>query len=258
MSPSKILLLSSASFISGIALASFFEVSGRYLPALLILGFCLAASFGPRSSALPVIVVLLFAGLGSLWLPLFNVRKTGELSHFRGLVIEQPDIRERSARFVLSGGVLLVTERHAGYRYGDILDVRGRIVPPEPFNGFDYPGFLAKEGIYLVAYYPEVEIVGHKRMFWSGLISLREKAIANLRSFLPEPHASIAAAMLIGEQRGITSKWQEKLNTTGIGHAVSVSGLHVTVAAAIATALFAGLGKRRAAFFVIASIFFLS
>ncbi len=254
MSPSRVLSLSSTSFVAGIAFASFYGSAGKYLPALLILGFSLAVSFGPRI-VLPAILVSSFVGLGSLWFLLSDVRVTEEFSHFRGTVIEQPDLREESARFVLSGGLLLVTERHAGYRYGDILDVKGRIVPPEPFDGFDYPGYLAKDGIRLVAYHPEVETVGHKRTIWSIPIALKERAVANLRSSLPEPHSSIAAAILLGEKRGISSGWQVKLSAAGIRHVTAVSGLHVTVAAAIATALFAGLGRRRSALFVIVIIF---
>ncbi len=254
MSPSRTLSLSSASFVAGIAFSSFYGSAGRYLPALIILALCLAISFDLRI-VLPAILILSFVSLGSLWLSLSDIRGSDELSHFRGTVVEQPDIRDGSARFVLSGGVLLVTERHAGHRYGDILEIKGRIVPPEPFDGFDYPGYLAKDGIRLVAYHPEVEKVGHERTIWSLPISLKEKAVANLRSSLPEPHSSIAAAMLLGEKRGISSKWQEKLSAVGIRHVTAVSGLHVTVAAAIATILFAGLGGRRKTFFVIGTIF---
>lgn len=254
MSPSRVLALSSASFVAGVTLASFYGSAGRYLPAFLILALSLAISFGPKP-VLPAILILSFAGIGSLWFSLSDVRGSEELSHFRGTVIEQPDLRETSARFVLSGGLLLVTERHAGYRYGDILEVKGRIVSPDPFDGFDYPGYLAKDGIRLVAYNPEVEMVGRNRTVRSISMELKERAVANLRSSLPEPHSSIAAAMFLGEKRGVSSKWQEKLSAAGIRHVTAVSGLHVTVAAAIAMTLFAGLGKRRSALLVIVAIF---
>ena len=255
MLSSKILFLSSVSFIAGIFLAGVHQSTGRYLPVLFILGFCLAISLNPVRTVLPVVLILIFVGLGSFWFSVFNTRESVELSSFRGTVIEQPEIREKSAHFVLSGGLLLVTERHAGYQYGDVLEIRGEITSPEPFNGFDYPGYLARRGIHLVTYRPEVEVVGHKNMDGAAIVAFREKASDYLAQSLPQPHSSIAAAMFLGKQRDISAEWRERLSASGVGHIVSVSGHHVTVVVAIISVLLAGFGKRRALLFIAGTIF---
>ena len=42
----------------------------------------------------------------------------------------------------------LVAQRDAPYfRYGDILTVSGAVQEPRPFDGFDYPAYLAAQGI---------------------------------------------------------------------------------------------------------------
>lgn len=255
MPSSKILLLSSVSFIAGIFLASFYESAGRYLPALFILGFCLAISFDPVRTVLPAVLVLIFIGIGSFWFNLFDIRESSELSSFRGTVIEQPELREESAHFVLSGGLLLVTERHVEYGYGDVLEIKGRITPPEPFDGFDYPGYLAKEGISLVAYRPEVKVVGHKKMSGGAIIAFKDRASDYLTRSLPQPQSSIATAMFLGEKREISSEWRDRLSAAGVRHITAVSGLHVTVVATIVSVLFAGLGKRRSLPFIALAIF---
>ena len=255
MPSSKILFLSSVSFIAGIFLASFYEGTGKYLSLLFILGFCLAISFTPFRTVLPVVLIFVFVGIGSFWFNLFDVRGSSELSSFQGTVISQPELREKSAHFILSGGLLLVTERYAGYRYGDVLKIKGKIAPPEPFNGFDYPGYLARRGIFLVAHRPEVEVVGHKKLFGQAIVTFRERASDYLSQSLPQPHSSIAAALFLGEQREIPSEWQDRLSATGVNHITSVSGHHVTVVAAVISVLLAGLGKRKSLPFIALAIF---
>ena len=252
----KILILSSVSFIAGIFLSSFYEDIAKYLPILFILGFCLAVSFSWTKNTLPIALIFIFIGFGSFWFNISDVRESTELSSFRGTVIKQPELREKSAHFVLSGGVLLITERHAEYQYGDILEIMGKITPPEPFGKFDYPGYLAKEGIYWVAYRPKVEVVGHEKMYKEIIVTFRERASEYLSQSLPQPHSSIAAAMLLGEKREIPPEWQDKLSAAGVRHITAVSGLHVTVVTAIVTVLFAGLGRRRSLPFVAGAISF--
>lgn len=49
-----------------------------------------------------------------------------------------------------------------------------------------------------------------------------------------DPHAGVVTALAIGDQRAITDAQWTVFNRTGVGHLVSVSGLHVTALAALA------------------------
>ncbi len=77
------------------------------------------------------------------------------------------------------------------------------------------------------------------------VFSLRD-AIGRARAWLRERiagalaqqrYANVIVALVIGDQRGIASSDWDLFNRTGIGHLVSISGLHITMIAA----LFAGL-----------------
>lgn len=58
----------------------------------------------------------------------------------------------------------------------------------------------------------------------------RERIRARILAALPDaPYAGIVVALAIGDQRAIPEAQWTVLNRTGIGHLVSISGLHVTV-----------------------------
>ena len=69
----------------------------------------------------------------------------------------------------------------------------------------------------------------------------RDHAIATLRS---APHAGVLVALAIGDQSGIDDRAWAVFNRTGIGHLVSVSGLHVTVFAVLAGSLAFAIARR--------------
>jgi len=67
-----------------------------------------------------------------------------------------------------------------------------------------------------------------------GRAWLRERIVAAL----PEKrYASVIVALVMGDQRGVASSDWELFNRTGIGHLVSISGLHITMIAALAAAI---------------------
>ena len=70
---------------------------------------------------------------------------------------------------------------------------------------------------------------------------IRERIMAALAG---EPYAGVLVALAIGDQRAIPETQWLVFNRTGIAHLVSISGLHVTVFAALAGGL-AFLGARR-------------
>ena len=55
-----------------------------------------------------------------------------------------------------------------------------------------------------------------------------------LRQLEGAPYAGVIVALVIGDQRGIPQSSWEVFNRTGISHLVSISGLHITMIAALA------------------------
>jgi competence protein ComEC len=64
--------------------------------------------------------------------------------------------------------------------------------------------------------------------------TIRERA---MRALANAPHAAVLVALAIGDQSGIDERAWTVFNRTGVGHLISISGLHVTVFAMLAGGL---------------------
>lgn len=62
---------------------------------------------------------------------------------------------------------------------------------------------------------------------------LRERIRLALASLSPQT-SGVLVALVIGDQAAISAPWWELFNRTGIGHLMSISGLHITMLAALA------------------------
>lgn len=74
--------------------------------------------------------------------------------------------------------------------------------------------------------FAQVETVGTVATF---LDSARQKFTAGLRNGLPEPTASFASGILIGQRSSLTSKWQDIIRDAGLTHIIAVSGYNLTI-----------------------------
>jgi competence protein ComEC len=213
---------------------------------LIVAGLCLLALFGGGlrfPSSLPP------ADEHSLCF--YNDKGIVEI---QGMVAEEPDIRDRlclltfsaseiivnGEREEVSGTALIQVSRYPAYRYGDVLKITGKLETPEPFDTFDYKSYLARQGIYSVIYYPEVEVVGRGEGFkpWQWIYSLRERLSASLARALPEPQGSLAQGILLGLRSNIPDSLNQAFSRTGTAHILAISGLNIS----IVIAMFLSLG----------------
>ena len=110
-------------------------------------------------------------------------------------------------------------------------------------DGFDYEAWLLTEGVRATGYVrPGVQTMHDA--FVPGLAAYigraRDALRARLQQALPDAeYAGVIIALVIGDQRGVSQSDWEVFNRTGIGHLVSISGLHITMIAA----LFGGLAR---------------
>lgn len=139
-------------------------------------------------------------------------------------------------------------EIHAGERW--TLTVRlkrphGNVNP----HGFDYEGWLLQQGIRATGYVRPAE--GNRRIdarepgLMYAIERFREVARERFRQALPDaPYAGVLVALAVGDQRSISPELWRIFARTGISHLVAISGMHVTMVAALFAALI-GWGWRR-------------
>jgi competence protein ComEC len=182
------------------------------------------------------------------------------------MVTEEPDIRDRyclltfSASEItvndekkeVSGAALIRVPRYPAYHYGDVLKVTGRLKTPPQFEDFDYRTHLARQGIYSVIYYPEVEVLdrdqGIQPLQW--IYSLRGRLSASLTRALPEPQGSLAQGILLGLRGNIPDSLNQAFSRTGTAHLLAISGLNISIIIALLLSLFTLLFGRQRSIYI--------
>ena len=149
------------------------------------------------------------------------------------------------------GGVrVTVPAPRAPLRAGDRIAFTGEIEPPPVIEEFDYASYLRARGIHAVAAYPDrFDVVGHEARSApaEALARLRRWSVGNIERALPEPEASLAAGMLIGERRSMPAALTDDLRVTGTTHLVVVSGQNVALVIGVAVAMLTAFVSRRRA-----------
>jgi competence protein ComEC len=117
-------------------------------------------------------------------------------------------------------------------------------------HGFDYEAWLFERGIRATGYVRPRSAERMQARVWRpgyAVEMLREAIRDGLRAALPDaPYAGILIALAIGDQHSIEPGLWQAFARTGITHLMSISGLHVTMLAALAYALTNWLWRRSA------------
>jgi len=116
-------------------------------------------------------------------------------------------------------------------------------------GGFDYEAWLLEQGVRATGYVRADD--GNRQLdaFVAGPGAVVERVRAALRARIQaalagRTYAGVIVALVIGDQRGIDQADWQVFNRTGIGHLVSISGLHITMIAGLAAWAVSALWRR--------------
>lgn len=200
-----------------------------------------------------------------------------------GVIASLPDRSEQGVRFnfkvekvvPVDGVMPIVPDRlalswYAGYpgSRGDEAQTVGDVQPGERWQltvrlrrphgnanlyGFDYEAWLLEQKLRATGYVrPDRNATGKNRRLDAFVPSfahvversrgvLRERILAALPG---KEFAGVIVALVIGDQRGVAQSDWKVFNRTGIGHLISISGLHITMVAGLFASLIAALWRR--------------
>jgi len=116
-------------------------------------------------------------------------------------------------------------------------------------GGFDYEAWLLEQGVRATGYVRVDDANTQLDAFVPRFGTLVERSRAILRdriqAALPDkPYAGVIVALVIGDQRGIDQADWQVFTRTGIGHLISISGLHITMIAGLAALAMSSLWRR--------------
>lgn len=209
-----------------------------------------------------------------------------DLASFRNLVIQgvvatEPEAAGAGVEFVLSldgidlgdgledasGKVRVVARPTADlvqareepyFRYGDRLELAGRLEEPEDLGDFDYRAYMANQGIHLSMAFPKtIRLLGEGEgnPALDRLHRWRREASEGIDRALPEPQASLAQALLLGRRGRLPEDIVENFRSSGTSHLLAISGLHVGVVLALSLGVAAWLMGRRRQLYLLPPLF---
>ena len=161
----------------------------------------------------------------------------------RWLVYAQPSIE-------------LIRRRQDPYfRYGDHVVVEGALREPKPFDGFDYPSYLAAQGITATLFAREASVSAEGGEGWrAALYSIRDALADSIERAVPYPESSLGQALLLGKRDSLPDELVQRFRGTGAAHLLAISGLHVGVLLAMIAGTGAWLlGRQRPTYLIVAA-----
>ncbi len=223
-------------------------------PFLLLIAFFLAAA--RYQSAQPV--------MDASFIAFYN--DASEAVTVSGVVVEPPDVRDTYINLKIStegikradgedfqpvhGYLLARVSTSKDWRYGDLLNLQGKLETPFQNEEFSYRDFLAIQNIYSLVRNPTVEKAGekHGNILLAALFDFKARCLATVYRLFPDPEASLLAGILLGVDNGIPADVVKAFQDTGTSHIIAISGFNMTIVAGF-FAMFFGrlLGKRKGA-----------
>lgn len=253
------LILPLVAFAAGILLdqAAPFSTreAGLAAAALAILALPPASAWIKRTAAL---LAMFFAGaLAGAWHrpgPAPEIDATShEIVLLAGCVVEPTVFGEDRAQFTLElepgarAQVLIPSDEGdaapARLAYGQRIEVVARVRRPHNFNNpgaFDYAAYLARRNIFWTASMarnaqPTILPGRCGSRLMAGIFALRTAALDRIDRLYAgnDYEVGMTQAVLIGETARLERVWTDDFRRTGTFHALVISGVHVTVLAAV-------------------------
>lgn len=181
--------------------------------------------------------------------------KAGEKVTFSGIIVDEPDGREKSEKLTIETSLngattkILVTVSLDGqYKYGDEVNIEGKLEKPENFitdqgKEFDYVNYLRKDGIHYVMSYGTIDVAsrGHGYKLKSALFSIKQKFVEKMDFAIRSPENLLMGGLILGEKSSFDEALRQSFVNTGTIHIVALSGYNVTIIAEWIMKLFSPL-----------------
>jgi len=227
-------------------------VALRKRPALLLVCMCLCALFlglWRYDLARPILTPGPLAAYND-----------GDEVAFRGLVMNEPVPRDRwinlqvsvyelkteDAWMPMHGQVLVQVPSYEPYRYGDEVEVIGKLQTPANLVTFAYRAYLARQGIHSLLRYPKIALLARDRgqplLAW--LYGWKRRTQGVIAQILPEPEAALLTGILLGSDEGIPSTLMEQFRAAGIAHIIAISGFNIAIISAALVKVFSRFLQR--------------
>ena len=124
-------------------------------------------------------------------------------------------------------------DKHSSYKYGDILNVKGKIKIWESMGNigeFNYARYLASNNIYgtIIAYdVQHIDYAGNYIV--KNIYKLRDKVYEILNKNMDKKYVGVIEGIMYGNIYELDKEVKDLFNSIGVSHILSVSGSHLSI-----------------------------
>lgn len=141
-----------------------------------------------------------------------------------------------NSKLVRPEKILVNYEGYKSFEYGDRLKIGGALEAPIAFDNdvgkeFNYPMYLAKDGVFFVMQKAKVTKVGEGEgnFVMSFLFNIKNSFISKMQTVLSGPDTALMSGILLGSQDSIQKNTKEDFQKSGLTHILVLSGYNITV-----------------------------
>jgi hypothetical protein len=240
----KVFYVIVSGFTAGIFISSFFKLGFSlflFLIILSILLFVFAKLFVESKTPLILLVIFIFSfGLGILRYEIKDLKNTnsnlpnlvGQKITLEGIISAEPSVKDQSVQLIVVSKdekVLVTTGLFPEYKYGDLIQVEGKLEKTKNFatdtgNDFDYVSFLAKEDVFYQMSFVNPKIIskGNGSFIRTKLFAFKNAFIGKINLLIKEPESSLLAGLLLGAKNSLGEDLQQDFKA---GRGFSYCGL---------------------------------
>ncbi len=165
-----------------------------------------------------------------------------------GIVVVPPKLTDKGSRMTVevsemgnsklirSEKILVAYEGYESFEYGDRLKIGGALEKPKSFDNdvgkeFNYPMYLAKDGIFFVMQKAKVTKVGEGggNFFMDFLFKVKDSFISKMQTVLSGPDTALMSGILLGAQDTIAKNTKDDFQKSGLTHILVLSGYNITI-----------------------------
>lgn len=257
----KSLLIIIFGFFAGAAISSFINLDFWFALFLALLSLILQLSQSYKSRNFIISLFILGISFGILRYEVKDFKNNipneilNKKTEFEAIILKEPEERENYTRLVAEISeknfstisisamrkpkILIYSRAYPKFNFGDKIAINGKIQKPQKFidtntNKFDWPAYLAKDGIYLETFYPEIKLISSRNGSKTKqiLFSLKKRFTENLEKVISFPASSLLSGITIGEKTALPKNLKDNLIKTGTIHIAVLSGYNITIIAA--------------------------
>jgi len=242
-------------FIFGVFLCSFVSLNFYFIILIGIIAFAIILFYTFVSKnkwgIIFWIFILVFSfgvlrfQVSNIFIPDIFKSQIGQEVSFLGQIIDEPSITENNQKLNVKiknekekTKVLIIANFDEEYKYGDLINFKGKLEKPENFltnqgKKFDYINYLRKDGVFYIVKYPKIEIISRDNgnFVKSLLFDIKNKFLTKINSAIKQPESLLMGGLILGEKSSFNESLKQSFVDTGTIHIIALSGYNVTIVA---------------------------